>query len=325
MKQPVTITPKPVHRLGRLATAVAAWAAAALLPLAGDGSAAAPAPDREAVPAWRASDGAVVAQKRGGGGRQSGEAEGKGSDEAAPTAVPTNPGAPREIHERAGLIPTGLKPVYPKDAECLQVASPFASRTRFDGSARVPNAYDGFHSGMDVSTPMRAPLVAVAAGEVVLKYQGGRLVGNRIILRHAPEDTGLKVWVYSLYQHFDSMPELDIGDRVTMGQFLGPAGNTGTTGGHYGVVGYPHLHMTVYVSDHPDYGKSPRSVQPKDVRFLDPVALYLKKDPPLTDNHAIAAMPEAEKQVAIAYVTTDGKVVPQGAKIIWPIPCKPKS
>jgi len=325
VKQPVTILPKPVHRLGRLATAVVAFAAATLLPLAGDGSTTtAPGPDRGAGPAWRAGDGALVAQKRG-GRRQSGEAEGKDSDEAAPTSAATNPGAPREVHERAGLIPTGLTPVYPKDAECLPVASPFASRTRFDGSERVSHAYNGFHSGIDVSTPMRAPLVAVAAGEVVLKYQGGRLVGNRIILRHAPEDTGLKVWVYSLYQHFDSMPELDVGDRVTMGQFLGPAGNTGTTGGHYGVVGYPHLHMTVYVSDHPDYGKSPRSVQPKDVRFLDPVALYLKKDPPLTDNHAIAALPEAEKRVAIAYATTDGKVVPEGANTIWPIPCKPKS
>jgi murein DD-endopeptidase MepM/ murein hydrolase activator NlpD len=315
-----TMISRPTHHLG---LAIAACAAALSL-FAGADVAAAPGPDSDANPMWRVGDGVVIAQRRGsGGGPQRGGAEGRASDESSPSA-PTHPGAPRDVQERAGVIPTGLKPVYPKEAECLEVASPFAARTRYDGSGRPSDAFGGYHSGIDISTPMRAPLVAVAAGEIVLKYEGGRMVGNRIILRHTPEDTGLNVWVYSSYQHFDSMPELNIGDRVKAGQYLGPAGNTGTTGGHYGVVGYPHLHMTVYVSDHPDYGKSPRSVQPKDVRFLDPVALYLKKEPPLTDNHKIAALPEAEKQVAIAYVTTDGKAVPEGARVVWPIPCKQK-
>lgn len=302
--------------------AVVACAAAALLPHAGDGSTVWTSPGGDGARTWHA--GAVVAKMRRGGRPHGGGADNKGSDEETPATGPTNPRASRDVQERAGLIPTGLEPVFPKDADCLAVASPFASQTRYDGSPRVFDAFSGYHSGMDISTPIGTPLVAVADGEVVFKYEGGRMVGNRIILRHAPKDTGLNVWVYSLYQHFESMPKFNVGDRVKKGQYLGPAGNTGTTGGHYGVAGYAHLHMTVYVSDFPDYAKSPRSVLPKDVRFLDPVALYLRRNPPLTDNHAIAALPGTEKRVAISYVTTTGKVVPEGARFVWPVPCKPK-
>jgi len=50
------------------------------------------------------------------------------------------PFAPRlatmEQMKAAGFFATGLKPVYPKEAKCLEVSSPFASESRGDGSRR---------------------------------------------------------------------------------------------------------------------------------------------------------------------------------------------
>ena len=64
--------------------------------------------------------------------------------------------------------------------------SPFASPTRFDGSIRVQWAYHGYHNGFDISAPIGTPLIAIADGEVIHKFTGGRLVGHQIFLRHAP-------------------------------------------------------------------------------------------------------------------------------------------
>lgn len=71
------------------------------------------------------------------------------------------------------------------------------------------------------------------------------------MLRHTPDDTGLPVYIYSKYKHFDAMPDLEIGDRVKMGQVLRASGRTGTIGGHYGDKGYPHLRMSIYTSAAP--------------------------------------------------------------------------
>jgi len=99
---------------------------------------------------------------------------------------PMDPGASRELHEKTGLIETRLTPVYPDTADCLEVKSPFASPTRFDGSIRVQWAYHGYHNGFDISAPIGTPLIAIADGEVIHKFTGGRLVGHQIFLRHAP-------------------------------------------------------------------------------------------------------------------------------------------
>jgi len=57
---------------------------------------------------------------------------------------------------------------------------------------------------------------------------------------------------------------------------------------------------------------------------VDPVTLFLNQDPPVTDSHAAKALPNAEKNVVIAYTAPDGKVTPEGARILWPIACTPK-
>ena len=131
------------------------------------------------------------------------------------------------------------------------------------------------------------------------------------------------MWVYSKYKHFDKLPDMEIGQRVMMGQFLGPSGDSDTAGGHF-PTGYPHLHMSIYTSKSADYKTTEASVRPKDVQQVDPVTLFLNQDPPVTDSHAAKALPNAEKNVVIAYTTPDGKVTPEGARILWPIACTPK-
>ena len=162
---------------------------------------------------------------------------------------PMRPDSPRHVQENAGLFNTGLTPIYPEGATCLEVKSFFGDTTRYDGSTRARRANNGYHEGFDISADEGTPIIAIAAGEVVHKFTGGRLVGHQIILRYAPADTGLPVWIFSKYKHFDALPAIEIGARVEMGQVLGPSGKTGTTGGYFGAAGYPHLHMSVYVND----------------------------------------------------------------------------
>ncbi len=260
--------------------------------------------------------GGMMGGKKGGG-----EASKETPDESS--SNPMNPRSSREVHENAGLFNTGLRPAYPSAAKCLEIKSAFGDETRHDGSTRYALAFHGYHGGNDISADIGTPLVALADGEVVHKYVGGRLVGNQIYLRHAPEDTGLPVWVYSKYKHFDKLPQLEVGDRVKMGQFLGPSGNTGTTGGHFGGQGYPHLHITIYISRSPDYETIKKSVLPKDVQYLDLVALYLNRTPPVVDNHQARDLPDAEKDVPIPYMTPAGTVSPTETRLIWPIMCQP--
>jgi murein DD-endopeptidase MepM/ murein hydrolase activator NlpD len=261
---------------------------------------------------------------KGGFGRMGDKKDGmKDAGGASASENPMNPRASYDIQKQSGLFETGLRPVYPDTADCLEVKSHFASPTRYDGSMRVSWAYNGLHNGFDISAPIGTPLIAIAGGEVIHKYTGGRLVGHQIFISHAPEDTGLPVWVYSKYKHFDKLPDLDIGQRVKQGQFLGPSGDSGTAGGHF-PAGYPHLHLSIYTSTSGDYETSEKSITPRDVQQVDPVALFLKKNPPVTNNHMARDLSESEKNVAIAFRTTDGKVVPQGAKIIWPIACTPR-
>ena len=221
------------------------------------------------------------------------------------------------------MFNTGVRPLYPEDARCLEVKSFFGDQTRFDGSQRAYSANFGYHGGFDISADIGTPLVAIADGEVIHKYTGGMLVGNQIYLRHAPQDTGLPVWIFSKYKHFRDLPDLDVGERVKMGQVIGASGDSGTAGGHF-PTGYPHLHMSIYVAPSGQYTPKTTGVRIEDSQYLDPLAIYLMGKRNVFDNHAIRALDEAEKTVAIPYKSTAGRIVPSDARLIWPFMCEPK-
>ena len=223
----------------------------------------------------------------------------------------------------AGFVATGLKPIYPSNAKCREVASFFGDETRYDGSQRVQWANYGYHGGIDISAPEGIPIIAIAAGTVFQTHTGGRLVGHQIMLRHSPEDTGLPFWTVSKYKHFREMPDLEIGQRIEMGQIIGPSGKTGTTGGHYGEAGYPHLHMSVYASASGNIRLSRRGglIAP-DGKFLDPLAFFYGR---IFDNHAIRALPDQQKHFAVPFKTTAGTVTPATTRVVWPFLCDPRS
>ncbi len=216
-----------------------------------------------------------------------------------------------------GFFETGLKPVYPSDAKCPVVTSPFASWTRSDGSPRSRRFFDGLHSGIDIPAPDETPILAVAAGTVVHVTKGESIGGIGIVLQHAPGDTGLPVWIYTEYKHLRSMPALDVGDRVTLGQVIANVGATGTAGGHYGEEGFTHLHLSAFFSPQADF-VSTRFFMPLDGQWLDPLVIY--RGPPFASAD-IAPLPAAEKAVRFGYRTTSGKTSPENARVIWPLPC----
>lgn len=219
-----------------------------------------------------------------------------------------------------GLFATGLSPVFPQGVDCPGISSPFGAPTRYDGSPRK-NDFGGLHNGMDITLETGAPLLAVADGEVVHSGRAGQLVGNFIWIRFAPDATGLPAYIFAKYQHLNELSPLRPGDKVVQGQTVGLAGNTGTTGGHYGSLGYTHLHINLLVSPSPDFKTAGSMLRPETILYLDPMGLY---GPSLADNHKLNALPEADKRLRVSVMTDDGKRLANGPKTIWPVACKNK-
>lgn len=260
-----------------------------------------------------------LAAQQGRRGSPSGRApvEGEGASEAGVLSIR----APRDLQERAGLVETGLRPSYPSEVSCPQIASHFGSPTRFDGSSRRGEANNGFHAGIDISVSEGTSLVAIADGVVVHKREGGLLAGIQIFFQHAPADTGLPVWLYTKYQHLMEPSRLEVGDRVRAGQVVGVSGKTGTVGGHYGARGYPHLHLSLYAGNTADYVVTPGGALPRDGWFVDPLALYVRGS---LDSHVLRGLSEAEKRFAVPYKRTDGALVPADTRVVWPFLCSPR-
>lgn len=216
-------------------------------------------------------------------------------------------------HEVArGLFETGLKPIYPKDARCPKIDHIFGEPWRGPKSGVR-------HHGSDIPVPDETPILAIADGVVIAKYPG--TVGYRgieIVLQHTPEDTGLPVWIYTAYAHFKRMPTLKIGQRVRMGEPLGPTGKTGVPGRRR----QEHLHLGVYFSKSEKYVGLRHRFIPLEGHYADPVALMRRQMP--LDSHSMKALPETEKGVRIPYKLTTGEIFPPDTKIIWPYACTPK-
>lgn len=225
------------------------------------------------------------------------------------------------VFEAKGLFPTGLRAVFPKGLDCPPISSPYGSPTRYDGSARN-NEHHGYHNGMDISLDPGTALLSVADGEVISVGSAGQLVGNFIWLHYAPEATGLPFHVFARYQHLDQESTLSIGARVKAGDVVGPAGKTGTVGGHYGSVGYPHLHLVFYTGPSAEYTVNGAMIGPKSLNYLDPLALYLKDKPTELSNHLLRDLPDGAKDIAVPAQTADGVRHPADAALVWPVACK---
>jgi murein DD-endopeptidase MepM/ murein hydrolase activator NlpD len=225
------------------------------------------------------------------------------------------------IHQKKrGLIATGTGPRFPKNAKCPSIDDFWAMDY---GHKRNRQSY---HGGIDLPVPWGTPMRAVAAGSVVAKYEAHQSKrGTELVLRHSPEQTGLPMWTYSAYGHMDAMADLEIGQRVEMGQIIGPTGNSGISakgrkGSGQSTTRRPAIHLAIFYSDTNTYSEANDTIIPVDGYWLDPMAFYRHKGP--FDSPSVKALPEVEKDVPIPVLFVDGTTFPADTKLVWPYACQ---
>ncbi|MDO8699143.1 MAG: peptidoglycan DD-metalloendopeptidase family protein [Rhodoferax sp.] len=221
---------------------------------------------------------------------------------------------PKDRLRAVGMQESGLTAVFPQDGGCNPIDHIFGEK--WQGPDK-----DKLHSGADIPASYGEPVLAMADGMVVAKSDGSgdgprKDRGVLIVLQHSPQDSGLLVWSYTLYSHFSKMPELEIGQRVAMGQVLGPNGRSGVPG----VRREAHLHLTAFISESPRYAVVNDTVVPEGGRFIDPIALFRGRLP--MDTALMRELPAEQRVIPAAYKRKSGETVPADAKLIWPFVCK---
>jgi len=108
----------------------------------------------------------------------------------------------------------------------LEITSPFGARRSYNGGP-----YRSYHEGVDFSAYGGTPVMAPAAGTVVLAEKLF-VRGNAVIIDHG-------LGVYSGFYH---MSEIDtaVGEQVQPGQIVGAVGTTGLSTGN-------HLHWDLLI------------------------------------------------------------------------------
>ncbi|MCA8900078.1 MAG: M23 family metallopeptidase [Hyphomonas sp.] len=131
------------------------------------------------------------------------------------------------FHEGPGAL-TGF--IKPSDAPA---SSPFGPTRKYIGVSKVtgePCESVSVHQGYDMAAPVGTPVVAPAAGTVILADPDLYYEGGTVFLDHG----------HGLVSVFMHLSEVDVaaGDTVARGDLLAKTGNTGRTTG-------PHLHWAV--------------------------------------------------------------------------------
>ena len=218
---------------------------------------------------------------------------------------------------KRGLFETGLGPVFPENAVCPGIDDTFALDYSFKRKRET------YHGGIDMPAPWGTPMITAGSGTVVGKFKGEKSPrGIEIVIRHAPEDSGLPLWIYTGYAHLDRMPDLEVGQRVRVGEIIGPTGNSGVSrkGRKRKSRRRPAIHFSAFFNETGQYAIQRGIVVPVNGRWLDPIALYRQEHP--LDSRTMAALPEDEKEVAVPVKFEDGEAVPRGTKFVWPYMCK---
>ncbi|MDP6222198.1 MAG: M23 family metallopeptidase [Dehalococcoidales bacterium] len=217
------------------------------------------------------------------------------------------------IQKARGVTETGLQPQFIGGADCPEIDS---EQWAIDYSKKRGKA--ALHRGIDIPQPKGTPIRAVAEGVVVGRFMNkGRKDGIAVVLRHAPEQSGLSFWTYSQYTHLREMSPLPIGAKVKMGDEIGKTGNTGKMGRK---VRRDALHFAIFYSTHPEWSNDGAVVTPRDGYFMDPNAFY-RLDPPY-DSLSMSKLPQGQKGVLVPNMKKDGGFQPPNTKRIWPYVCE---
>lgn len=214
-----------------------------------------------------------------------------------------------------GLFSTGLEPSFPDGLECRGIDEGWAI------SYTAKRDKEQYHGGIDMPAPYGTPMLAAADGTVVAKSNDPRSYrGIEVIVRHSPQDTGLPVWTYTQYAHFNEMPTVEVGERVKMGQNLGPTGNSGfQRSNNPKKRRRPAIHFAVWFSEKAEFAADGNDIIPLDGWWMDPNALY-RQSPPF-DSASLKALPDDRKRVDIPVILEAGGTIPPVTKLIWPYAC----
>ncbi len=217
----------------------------------------------------------------------------------------------------------GLSVRFEGGALCTPISSPYASPTRYDGSLRQTGGADGKHGGIDLSLDEGTSLLAIAPGRVFAVGEGGMMEGIYIWLLHLPEHTGLPFAFLSKYQHLVEKPRSEPGASVRLGQAIARSGKTGTVGGHYREVGYPHLHLTlrtIHDDKLPSVDKAGSEfLINRDTTIIDPLTIYIPNIRTPSDGDVLAS---DARQLSVGYIDGNGMVFPASARFVWPVACR---
>ena len=140
-------------------------------------------------------------------------------------------------YQQGGLLPTA-QPVADLKLEWAlpgaAISQPFGPTDFVLEPPLGPFAH--FHTGIDLVEPEGTPVLASAAGLVVVASKGRIGYGNYVIVEHG---NGIE----TLYGHLSSI-DVAPGDKVAVGQVLGREGSSGFSTG-------PHLHFELRVNGQP--------------------------------------------------------------------------
>lgn len=222
-----------------------------------------------------------------------------------------------EDQVKRGLFPTGTGPKFPENTICSGIDDYWAMSYKHKRNVNLN------HGGIDIPVPWGTPIRASAAGSVVAIFEANMSKrGIEVALRHSPEQTGLPMWTYTTYGHLDKMPDLKIGQKVAMGQIIGPTGNSGLSSRKkkQSRNRRPAVHFAAFYSDNPHYVVVKDVLVPLDGYWLDPMMFFRQTGP--FDTNSVKALPESEKFVDIPVSIASSNHIPNNTKITWPYRCE---
>lgn len=99
----------------------------------------------------------------------------------------------------------------------------------------IPGGMKEMHGGIDIAVPgnpSHVPVYATCSGRITAMTDASASCGNSVFIKPSDGD------FYCLYFHLDYInPDLQVGEPVVAGEYLGAMGNTGNSRGmhlHYG-------------------------------------------------------------------------------------------
>ena len=109
-----------------------------------------------------------------------------------------------------------------------------------------------WHGGIDLEVPSGTKIYSPCGGKIIIKKALNTSYGHYYCIEGKYNNKTYRVWLC----HMSTLnPNLQVGDTIKQGQYLGKSGNTGNSTG-------PHLHVEVRKGPNFTYGSSKDTINP---------------------------------------------------------------